>query len=46
MPWKVASYEENLILQVLQFQQIDVYHNFLVGTGIHHYRRNEYSVEG
>jgi len=46
MLWKVASHKENLVLQVLQFQQIGLCHKFLVGTGIHHYRPNEYSVEG
>jgi len=46
MPWKVASHEGNLVLQVLQFQHIVVCHKFLVGAGIHHYRPNEYSVEG
>jgi hypothetical protein len=42
VPWKIASHEENLILQVLQFQKIGVCHKFLFGAGI----PNGYFVEG
>jgi hypothetical protein len=43
---KFASGAENLVLQVLQFQQMDICRKFPGGRRISHYGSNECFVEG
>jgi hypothetical protein len=46
VPWKIANGAENLVLQALQFQQMDICHKFPGGRSISHYGSNERFVEG
>jgi hypothetical protein len=43
--WKIANGAENLVLQVLQFHEMDISRKFPGWTGISHYRPNECFVE-
>jgi hypothetical protein len=45
-PWKISNGGKNLVLQSLQFYEVDVCRKFLGRVSISHYRPNQFFMEG